>query len=138
MLRVSRQKRIKQLIFLRTNKKILWRCSLGNTILEVLNNREGWASTTGDDWSFFWVTREWMNNSFDKYKFHDRQFVCHFRNDSELTRKDMLIKNFKKAKRLLEKENPLEASNYVLPVRIIQCYALKIVSSRIEPLMSQS
>ncbi|KHN86328.1 putative tubulin polyglutamylase TTLL9, partial [Toxocara canis] len=103
-------------------KKILWKCSLGNTILEVLNNREGWAQTTGEDWSLFWVTREWMNNCFDKYKFREHQLVCHFRNDCELTRKDMLVKNFKKAKRTLEKENPTEATkmhyipaSYVLP-----------------------
>ncbi|VDK48720.1 unnamed protein product [Anisakis simplex] len=79
---------------------------------------------SGDDWTFFWVTREWMNNTFDKFKFRDQQqLICHFRNDCELTRKDMLIKNFKKAKRILEKSNPTDAArmryipaSYVLPM----------------------
>lgn len=27
-------------------RKILYKCALGNTIMEVLNNREGWLQTT--------------------------------------------------------------------------------------------
>uniref|UniRef100_A0A914UPB9 Tubulin--tyrosine ligase-like protein 9 n=1 Tax=Plectus sambesii TaxID=2011161 RepID=A0A914UPB9_9BILA len=53
-----------------------------------------------------------MTNSFMKHKFHDKQLVCHFRNDYELTRKDFLIKNIKKMRRLMEKDNPAEAAKY--------------------------
>ena len=75
---------------------------------------------SADDWQFYWVSREWMNSSFDKHKFKENQLVCHFRNDYELTRKDCLIKNHKKAKKAAGPGNQalldyLPAS-YVLPV----------------------
>ncbi|CAI4223208.1 unnamed protein product [Auanema sp. JU1783] len=101
-------------------KKILYKCSLGNTISDVLAGRDGWTETTADDWNFFWTTREWMNTTFDRFKFKDRQFVCHFRNDFELTRKDFLIKNYKKAKKSLGKlelkqDYSYIPSSYLLP-----------------------
>lgn len=59
-----------------------------------------------------------------QHKFGDRQLVCHFRNDFELTRKDFLIKNYKKARKAVEKETPARLTcfnfipaSYVLPVR---------------------
>uniref|UniRef100_A0A8R1DNP5 Tubulin--tyrosine ligase-like protein 9 n=1 Tax=Caenorhabditis japonica TaxID=281687 RepID=A0A8R1DNP5_CAEJA len=104
-------------------KKILFKCALTNTISDVLTNREGWAQTQGDDWQFFWVTREWMNNCYDRHKFSENQLICHFRNDFELTRKDFLIKNYKKARKAKEKsgvdiaaEFNFIPSSYVLPV----------------------
>ncbi|KAI6186673.1 Tubulin--tyrosine ligase-like protein 9 [Aphelenchoides besseyi] len=98
-------------------RRILWKCSLGNTILEVLNTRSGWSSTTGEDWQFFWVNREWMLQSFDRHKFKEGQLVCHFRNDYELTRKDSIIKNHKKARKLVENQNKMDylPASYVLP-----------------------
>uniref|UniRef100_A0A7E4VS38 Tubulin--tyrosine ligase-like protein 9 n=1 Tax=Panagrellus redivivus TaxID=6233 RepID=A0A7E4VS38_PANRE len=72
-----------------------------------------------DDWQFFWVSREWMTTQFDRHRFKDGQLVCHFRNDYELTRKDCLIKNHKKAKKFAGANSPhmdyLPAS-YVLPM----------------------
>ncbi|CAD5231040.1 unnamed protein product [Bursaphelenchus xylophilus] len=99
-------------------KRILWKCALTNTIQEVLNARPGWAPTSGEDWQFYWVNREWMVQTFDRHKFKEGQKICHFRNDFELTRKDSLIKNHKKTKKLAkngEKMDYLPAS-YVLPL----------------------
>ncbi|KAI6213640.1 Tubulin--tyrosine ligase-like protein 9 [Aphelenchoides besseyi] len=93
-------------------RRILWKCSLGNTILEVLNTRS--EEKIG---SFFWVNREWMLQSFDRHKFKEGQLVCHFRNDYELTRKDSIIKNHKKARKLVENQNKMDylPASYVLP-----------------------
>uniref|UniRef100_A0A915D8R1 Tubulin--tyrosine ligase-like protein 9 n=1 Tax=Ditylenchus dipsaci TaxID=166011 RepID=A0A915D8R1_9BILA len=99
-------------------RKILWKSAMNNTILEVLSSRPGWVSTTGDDWLFFWVNREWMVNSFDRHKFKEGQLVCHFRNDFELTRKDCLIKNHKKFRKIPENFNKTEflPASYVVPL----------------------
>ncbi|CAB3399038.1 unnamed protein product [Caenorhabditis bovis] len=106
----------------KSKKKILFKCALTNTISDVLTNREGWAPTQSDDWQFFWVTREWMTTSYDKHKFGEKQLICHFRNDFELTRKDFLIKNYKKARKAKEKSGidvnatfNFLPSSYVLP-----------------------
>uniref|UniRef100_A0AC35GQP8 ATP-grasp domain-containing protein n=1 Tax=Panagrolaimus sp. PS1159 TaxID=55785 RepID=A0AC35GQP8_9BILA len=101
-------------------RKITWKCALSNTILDVLNARPGFIQATSDEWQFYWVSREWMNSSFDKHKFKENQQVCHFRNDYEMTRKDCLIKNHKKARKAAGPSNQhlfdyLPAS-YVLPL----------------------
>uniref|UniRef100_A0A0K0E5K8 Tubulin--tyrosine ligase-like protein 9 n=1 Tax=Strongyloides stercoralis TaxID=6248 RepID=A0A0K0E5K8_STRER len=97
--------------------KIYWKCALSNTIHEVLVNRKNYYQSQNDLWNFYWVNREWMNTNFDKHKFKDNQLVCHFRNDYELTRKDNLIKNLKKAKKIPELEKNLNflPQSYVLP-----------------------
>uniref|UniRef100_A0A0K0F259 Tubulin--tyrosine ligase-like protein 9 n=1 Tax=Strongyloides venezuelensis TaxID=75913 RepID=A0A0K0F259_STRVS len=97
--------------------KIYWKCALSNTIYEVLVNRKNFYPVQNDSWNFYWVNREWMNTNFDKHKFKDNQLVCHFRNDYELTRKDNLIKNLKKARKIPELEKCLNfvPQSYVLP-----------------------
>lgn len=84
-----------------------------------------------------------MNTQFDRHKFQERQLVCHFRNDYELTRlvvlldniqlnrKDYLIKNYKKAKKLADrsgvdtnKAHNFLPSSYVLPV----CKHINLIS----------
>ncbi|KAI1719421.1 tubulin-tyrosine ligase family domain-containing protein [Ditylenchus destructor] len=99
-------------------RKVLWKCALNNTILDVLNSRPGWAPTLGDDWIFFWVNRDWMVTCYDRHKFKEGQLVCHFRNDFELTRKDCLIKNHKKFRKNPENTNKVEylPASYVLPL----------------------
>uniref|UniRef100_A0A914E4F3 Tubulin--tyrosine ligase-like protein 9 n=1 Tax=Acrobeloides nanus TaxID=290746 RepID=A0A914E4F3_9BILA len=98
-------------------RRILWKCALGNTIQDVLNSRIGWAQTSTDDWQFYWVSREWMNSTFDRYKFKEGQVVCHFRNDYELCRKDSLIKNHKKYRKSCDSTTNLDylPASYVLP-----------------------
>lgn len=46
----------------------------------------------------------WIHNELDKIHLHDWQRINHFPNHYELTRKDLLLKNLKRAKRQLEKE----------------------------------
>ncbi|TKR86725.1 hypothetical protein L596_011254 [Steinernema carpocapsae] len=95
---------------------IAFKCGLSNTIYEVLKQRPGWTAAKGEEWLFNWVTRDWMVSSFDHYPFRDRQIVCHYRNDFELTRKDCLIKNYKKAKKNAKPEEiDFLPASYVLP-----------------------
>lgn len=89
-----------------------------NAVFQRFQNELEYFSS--DEWQFYWVSREWMNSSFDKHKFRENQLVCHFKNDYELTRKDCLIKNHKKGKKAAGPGNQhlfdyLPAS-YVLPV----------------------
>jgi tubulin polyglutamylase TTLL9 len=71
-----------------------------------------------------WADKEWMREFFDQMHLMDNQKVNHFRNHFEvmllinnlrnqLTRKDNLMKNLKRTKRQLEKEEKWqEAAKY--------------------------
>ncbi|KAI8464205.1 MAG: tubulin tyrosine ligase-like family, member 9 [Monoraphidium minutum] len=84
---------------------ILWRSSLKNTIYDVLKGREGWQETESEtEWDFFWADKGWIHNELDKVHLAEWQRVNHFPNHYELTRKDLLLKNLKRAKRQLERE----------------------------------
>jgi hypothetical protein len=50
------------------------------------------------------LTRSWIHHELDKMHLNDWQRINHFPNHYELTRKDLLIKNLKRAKRQLERE----------------------------------
>ncbi|KAG1677585.1 hypothetical protein FOA52_014483 [Chlamydomonas sp. UWO 241] len=93
---------------------IKFRSALRNTILEVLANRKDWVETEHEtDWDFFWADKGWIHNELDKIHLHDWQRINHFPNHGELTRKDLLIKNLKRAKRQLEREDrAAEAAQY--------------------------
>jgi tubulin polyglutamylase TTLL9 len=60
--------------------------------------------TPHQDFDFVWADKQWMADHFDGLRLQDHQRVNHFRNHYELTRKDLLIKNLKRIKKQLEKE----------------------------------
>lgn len=93
---------------------IVWRCSLSNTIYDVLKARPGWVETDHPtEWSFNWADRGWIHTELDKLHLHEWQRINHFPNHQELTRKDLLIKNLKRTKRHLDKEDrAAEAAAY--------------------------
>jgi len=81
-----------------------------NCVFKSLNKR-GWKELDHDaDWDIAWVEKEAIHEIFDRYHLTPTQKVNHFRNHFELTRKDNLIKNLKRHKRMLEKEGRLEES----------------------------
>lgn len=96
-------------------KEIKFRCSYKNltnygrnTIYDVLQAR-GYQETDSDlDWDIFWCDLDWIREVFAKIHLQPHQRIPHFRNHFELTRKDLLIKNLKRAKRQAEKEGRLE------------------------------
>lgn len=96
-----------------TGSVIKYYTTFSNTIYDVLANR-GWKEVRSEsDWDFVWADREWVYASFDKLHLEPWQRLNHFRNGRELCRKDLMAKNIKRQRRLLEKENRLdEAQQY--------------------------
>ena len=83
-----------------------------------------WVETDGElDWDIFWADTGWCHDNLDHVRLSDHQRVNHFRNHYELTRKDLLVKNLKRTKKALEREDRLEEAaqydffpqTYVLP-----------------------
>ncbi|KAH7331593.1 hypothetical protein KP509_20G042100 [Ceratopteris richardii] len=92
---------------------VRYRCYWKTIIYDVLQARN-WTETESDlEWDFFWSDVSWMHDFFDHVHLAEHQRINHFRNYYELTRKDLLIKNLKRMKKTLERENKLlEASMY--------------------------
>ncbi|GBG28389.1 Tubulin polyglutamylase TTLL5 [Hondaea fermentalgiana] len=75
--------------------------------------KRGWKETDSDmDWDIHWSDRDWIIDHFDNAHFETWQRVNHYRNDRELCRKDLLIKNLKRQKRQLERDGSAEADAY--------------------------
>mmetsp|Transcript_44867 Transcript_44867/g.104592 ORF Transcript_44867/g.104592 Transcript_44867/m.104592 type:complete len:465 (+) Transcript_44867:96-1490(+) len=88
-------------------KEIRFRCSFHNTIYDVLKAR-GFKETEEPDWDLFWCDKEWIHDAFDHTHLQAHQRVNHFRNHFELTRKDLLVKNIRRAQRQAIKDGLLE------------------------------
>ncbi|GMH94951.1 hypothetical protein TrST_g1523 [Triparma strigata] len=88
-----------------------FRTTFRNAIYEALKRR-GWKETDGDNWDLHWTEREWMSEVFDSIHLSPTQRVNHFRNQRELCRKDLMVKNLKRHKRQLQKEQNPEADAY--------------------------
>lgn len=90
-----------------------FRTTFRNVIFDVLTSK-GWRETDSEtEWDFLWVERDWIRGVYDKIRLDDHQRVNHFRNFFELTRKDCMIKNLKRAKRnLLKSGHKEEAAQY--------------------------
>ncbi|MEW5300219.1 MAG: hypothetical protein WDW36_003164 [Sanguina aurantia] len=99
---------------LRPPGPIRWRSALKNTIYDVLQSKADWVETDSDtEWDFFWADKGWIHHELDKMHLNDWQRINHFPNHYELTRKDLLIKNLKRAKKQLEREErTAEAAQY--------------------------
>ena len=73
-------------------------------ILDVFKAK-GYKETTSEtDWDIFWAPRDWVRQVYDRVRLDAHQRVNHYRNYYELTRKDLMLKNLKRAKRQLFKE----------------------------------
>lgn len=64
----------------------------------------GLDNRSDNDWDFYWADREYIYELLDTVHLENGQKVNHFRNGRELCRKDLLIKNLKRAKRTMEKK----------------------------------
>jgi tubulin polyglutamylase TTLL9 len=86
------------------NGTIVFKTGFRNCIYEAFKRR-GWKETTADlDWDIFWCERDWMHEFFDHVHLETWQRVNHYRNCRELCRKDLLVKNLKRQKKMLIKE----------------------------------
>jgi len=87
---------------------IRFRTSLHNTLYDVCKAR-GWREVEGElDWDIHWADVHWIRDVLDHIRLEEHQRVNHFRNHYELTRKDLTIKNLKRLRKVLEKEDKME------------------------------
>ena len=86
--------------------------------------QRAWKETDSDvDWDVCWADTGWIRENFDNLRLADHQRVNHFRNHYELTRKDSMIKNLKRAQRALLRDGAddeaakydFSPTTYVLP-----------------------
>lgn len=90
------------------NGPIRFRSFLRNTVLDVMRSR-GWIETDSEtDWDYYWADVSWIRENYDGLRLDDHQRLNHFRNHYELTRKDVMVRNFKKMVKSLEKEGNAE------------------------------
>lgn len=83
---------------------IRFKCSLQNTVLDVLRNRS-WQEVVGDgEWDLYWCDVGWMKEYFDHYFMEENMKICHFRNHYELTRKNLMVKNLKRYRKQTERD----------------------------------
>ena len=81
----------------RSKRPLRFRTQFRNTVYDAMLKR-GWRETEGDEWDIHWAERDWINEHFDTMHLNAWQKVNHFRNDRELCRKDLLVKNLNKQK----------------------------------------
>ncbi|KAL8566330.1 putative tubulin polyglutamylase ttll9 [Nucella lapillus] len=96
-----------------SDREIRFKCFLQNTILDVLRSRPGWQEVQGEGkWDFFWCDREWVHTNYDTTFLQEHQKILHFRNHYELTRKNLMVKNLKRMRKQIEREQgKLEAQS---------------------------
>jgi tubulin polyglutamylase TTLL9 len=96
------------------DRPIKFRCGFTNAIYDVLKGR-GWQDVgpENSDWDFYWCDVIWMKESFDNMYLQEHVRICHFRNHYELTRKNLMVKNLKRTRKQVEKDQgKFEAQKY--------------------------
>lgn len=89
--------------------RLKYACDQDKSVL--LNNFEarGWIPVSpDDDWNFYWANVQSIRSVFSVdsgYRLQDDQIINHFPNHMELTRKDLMVKNIKRYRKELDKEN---------------------------------
>lgn len=92
------------------SNKVKWLADNEKSVLVNNFEKRGWIRATSEeeDWNFFWTsvqTTRCIFNLDSGYRLGDDQLINHFPNHYELTRKDLLVKNIKRYRKELEKEN---------------------------------
>ena len=67
-------------------------------VVQNLSRRYG-TRTEGNDWNVYWANVQTVRQLFHPesgFRLGEGQFVCHYPNHSELTRKDLMVKNIKR------------------------------------------
>ncbi|GAB66926.1 tubulin tyrosine ligase-like protein 1, partial [Plasmodium cynomolgi strain B] len=82
---------------------IKFRTDFRNTIYDLFLHRKWELTTHETDWNMCWSEKDWINEVYDTLSLRNNQYVNHFRNYYELTRKDLLAKNMKRLKKQNEK-----------------------------------
>jgi len=82
-----------------------WKNSIPSKVMKA----RGWRETEGDDWDFFYADVAWIHENMTYsngagFRCTDSQRVNHFPNHVELTQKDLMAKNMKRALRQAQKD----------------------------------
>ena len=87
--------------------EIVFRCSnRGNLAHAVMSKRPGWVETDDDvDWDINWADVAWTRDMYDQIQMDDDQRLNHFPNHYELTRKDLMVKNLKRMRKQLQRND---------------------------------
>lgn len=96
--------------------KFKWRVDAEKHVVVWNFERRGWVKTEGDDWNVYWASKTTIKNMFNPecgVRLVDGQYVNHFPNHYELTRKDLLVKNIKRYKK--EASNGTSAGSATAP-----------------------
>jgi tubulin polyglutamylase TTLL1 len=79
-----------------------WHVDVEKHVVTWNFERRGWLKTDGDDWNIYWASKVSVKALFNPengVRLVDGQYVNHFPNHYELTRKDLMVKNIKRYKR---------------------------------------
>lgn len=83
--------------------KFKWRVDAEKHVVVWNFERRGWVKAgEGEDWNIYWASKTTIKNLFNPEngtRLVDGQYINHFPNHFELTRKDLLVKNIKRYKR---------------------------------------
>lgn len=90
--------------------KLKWKTDLHKPVITENYIERGWIETENEeeDWNVYWACVNSVRNIFNGktfIKLNDMQIINHFPSYYELTRKDYMVKNIKKYKKQLIKEN---------------------------------
>ncbi|SCN44912.1 tubulin--tyrosine ligase, putative [Plasmodium malariae] len=107
-----------------SNRTVKFRTDFRNTIYDLFLHRKWELTNHETEWNLCWSEKDWINEVYDTITLKNNQYVNHFRNYYELTRKDLLAKNIKRLKKQNEKtKNDEEIKNlditpltFVLPL----------------------
>lgn len=82
--------------------KFRWRVDTEKHVVVWNFERRGWVKTEGEDWNIYWASKTTIKSMFNPEsgaRLVDGQYVNHFPNHYELTRKDLMVKNIKRYKK---------------------------------------
>jgi len=96
--------------------KLKWKSDFDKQCIIHNFEKRGWTRCTGDDdWNIYWANVWNVKQIFNPETGHrlgETQLLNHFPNHYELTRKDLMVKNIKRFKKDMEKENnPIAAKD---------------------------
>jgi tubulin polyglutamylase TTLL1 len=87
----------------------IWKVDMEKGVITSNFERRGWQRNESEnEWNIYWASVQTVRMIFNPdtgYRLNDNQLICHFPNHYELTRKDLMLKNVKRYRKELEKEN---------------------------------
>ena len=94
---------------LSNGNKLKWKSDFDKIVVIQNFEKRGWQKAQeNEEWNFFWASVWTVKQIFNPdtgHRLGEYQLLNHFPNHYELTRKDLMVKNIKRYKKEIEKEN---------------------------------